>query len=296
MNRFSIGLGYKEYSIDVENYKFIIGNNINVKYSFYSVIKSAFSKINNSDYAIECNNKHQLKFNEKVVDPRKWKYFEVTPFFDFETDLKMGTKSLFSKYYESFADNLEQNEIYNTISILVNSLNDDFFDKETKLSFGEKTIGLRLGEISRGTFSKEVIPSLTSNDLECNFSDLSYEDIIILQLNIIERIMSKGVEENVLVYCYIPQLTRRIESAIYGMTYENGFIFIDTSSIPNVRPQDIYIAGKHCIDPANDEDLIDKIMDFPFHIEKDNLILKLKNTLKSQKIDFSDSLMIELFS
>ena len=84
--------------------------------------------------------------------------------------------------------------------------------------------------------------------------------------------------------------------AIYGLTYENVFLIIDTQSIPKCNVKDIFIIDNHLIDFANEEDIIDKIMDFPFHIEKDSVLEIVQNNLNMQKLDFGNRLIVELFS
>ena len=295
MNRFTFGLGYKEFNIDVENYKFLVGNDIKTKYDIYTIIRSVFNKTPNSEYAIEENNKHQLKFNDRPIELRNWKIIEITPFFDLETDMKMGSKSLMNKYLESFGDFLEQNEIYNTLSILINSLNEEFFDTNTKISFGDKKVKLQLGEISKNTFAKEIFPTIVSNNFECNSADMDYEDIILFQLAIVEKILNNGINYNVLIYCNIPYLTKKIELAIYRLKYSNAYLFVDTPIPPNIDLTDICIVGKHFIDLANQEDVLDKIMDFPFHIEREDLLIQVKNYINGDDKLKIEPLIIELF-
>ena len=296
MNRFTFGLGYKEYNIDIDSCKFLVGNDIKTKFSIYSVIKSTFSKVNNSEYATEDNKRHIMRYNDRQIDLKNWKLFEVTPFFDLETDMKMGSKSLMLKYLECFGDSLEQSEIYSTLSILINSLNEEFFDEQTEISFGDKKIKFQIGEFNRGTLAKEIYPVIIANEYECNSADMNYEDIILLQLSIIDRIVSKGIDNNAFIYCNIPYLTPKIKVMLYGIKYNNAFVLVDTNSIPKANVADIYITGKYSIDLANDEDINDKIMDLPFHIEKEEFKNIIYNCLLNQKLDYAQRLIVELFS
>lgn len=295
MHRFIIDYGAKEKTIDIENYKFLIGDNYREKFKIFDTIRSCFNKVPNSEFAIENNLKHKMFFDEKPLDPKHWRYFELTPFFDVETDIKLGTKSLMGKYLDSFANDLEQNEIFNTLQILINSLNDEFFDKETCIDLGDKEFKLQLSDINRSTISKEIIGHIIHNNFECNSSDLSYEEIILLQLKIIDVIASKNNDKLMFVYCNFPYLTSEIKTHITGMKYENLFILIDTLHISNISISDIAVSSKHYIDFTNEEVLLDVMMDFPFHISLESLLEKCQNSILTNCYNPKDSLIIEVF-
>lgn len=295
MHRFIIDYGVKEKTLDIENYKFLIGDNYREKFKIFETIRSCFNKVPNSEFAIENNLKHKMFFDEKPLDPKQWRYFELTPFFDVETDIKLGTKSLMGKYLDSFANDLEQNEIFNTLQILINSLNDEFFDKETCINLGDKEFKLQLSDVNRSTISKEIIGHIIHNNFECNSSDLSYEEIILLQLKIIDVIASKNNDKLMFVYCNFPYLTSEIKTYITGMKYENLFILIDTLHISNISISDIAVSSKHYIDFTNEEVLLDVMMDFPFHISLESLLEKCQNSILTNCYNPKDSLIIEIF-
>lgn len=295
MHRFIIDYGVKEKTLDIENYKFLIGDNYREKFKIFETIRSCFNKVPNSEFAIENNLKHRMFFDEKPLDPKQWRYFELTPFFDVETDIKLGTKSLMGKYLDSFANDLEQNEIFNTLQILINSLNDEFFDKETCINLGDKEFKLQLSDVNRSTISKEIIGHIIHNNFECNSSDLSYEEIILLQLKIIDVIASKNNDKLMFVYCNFPYLTSEIKTHIIGMKYENLFILIDTLHISNISISDIAVSSKHYIDFTNEEVLLDVMMDFPFHISLESLLEKCQNSILTNCYNPKDSLIIEIF-
>lgn len=295
MHRFKYGKGNNEYSLDVENIKFLIGDNKRLKFTLYNIAHSVFNKISNSESAVEQMGKHSLSFDERYVNLKEWLYFEVTPFFDLEADCKMGTKSLLSKYLDSKSDLLDQSEIFNTLSILVNSINEDFFDNETKINFGNKELKLQLGEITRPIICKEVYPVITNEDYACNSADLEYEELILLQLALIEKICATNISKNIYVYCYIPYLTGKIRESLYGIKYERCFLIVDTDEIPKTDINSFCICSKHYLDFANHEMVLDKLSDFPFHIEKDELILLCETAINDGIFDKNKTPIVELF-
>lgn len=296
MHRFKFLNGYNTYSLDIDDYKFLIGNNYEIKYEIYRTLKAQFAKIGNSEFAVENNNKHMALCDEKALDNKQWRFFEVTPFFELEADMKMGTKSLLGKYLESIGDFLEQNEFYNTLQILLNSLNDEFFDHETKVDIGDKELKLQIGDITKSNIAKEIYPQISGNGFECNFADLSYEEIILFQLNIIEKILNKTSKDiNTIIYCNLPYLTSKILLSLYGLSYENTFTIIDTPKAPKVSIEKVGVSGDIFLDFANDEMILDKIMDFPFHTSKEEVRESVSKYINSRENEITNRSIIEIF-
>lgn len=295
MHRFTICYDNYERHIDIENFKFLIGTNFKEKFKIFETIRAGFNKVVNSDYAIEKSLKHKLLFDEKPIDSRMWKYFEVTPFFDIENDLKMGAKSLTSKYLESFSNELEQNEIFGTLQILINSLNEEFFDNETKINIGEKVFSLRLSEITRTTIVKEIFSQIVSDECECNSADISYEESVLLQLKMIETIASKNKDKIIFVYCNLPYITNNIKVAITGMKYDGLFVLVDTTSIRNIDIAHVAVLSKHYADFSDVERLNDLLMDFPFHILIEDLLFKCQNAISTGLFDKNENVVVEIF-
>lgn len=295
MHRFTLNYDSSIFKIDIEDYKFIIGNNFHNKFKLYETLKAAFNKMPNSDYAIEKNNKYSVTFDDKPIDSRKWKFFEITPFFDLENDMKIGTKSLIGKYLDAVSNNFEQNEIFNTLSILVNSINDDFLEEETAVSFGDKEFKLRLADITKSILLKEIFAEITCEDIDCNYVDLSYEEIILLQLNLLEKIASKNKDKLLFIYCYIPCMTPKIKNKILGFKYVGCFLIVDTLSIRNVDISKIALSSKHSLDFCNDDMIYDLLMDMPFHIEVGDFVSRCENAILSGDFSSSDRAIIEIF-
>lgn len=295
MNRFVIEYSDKKYPLDIEHLKYLIGDNYHDKFLIFNIIKSTFNKVQNSDYANEKMQRHQMTFNDKFLDSKLWKYFEITPFFDLESDLKIGSKSLVGKYLDAVSCDLEQNEIFSTLSILINSLNEEFFDNESTLSIKDKEFKLHLGEITKATILKEVTSFISSDDVECNSSDFDYEEVIIFQLSLVEKIARLNKDKLLFVYCNIPLITNKIQTHLLRLKHNGCFVLVDTLKSVNVNIEDVAICSKHFIDFANEELLLDKIMDFPFHISPDELIETCKKYISRENSDIPKNILIELF-
>ncbi len=295
MHRITLIKGNNKYTIDINNIKFVVGDNEATKFEIYQLLKSTFSKLVNSDYAIEFGGKHAAFFDDKPFDSKIWRFYEITPFFDIESDMKMGTKSLTNRYLESFADSLEQNETYTTLAILAKSLNEDFFENEPTLSFGDKEMKFTFGGIPKSAIFKECNPSIICNELDMNAVDLAYDDIIRLQLGMISNLASEQTDRLHLVYCNAPSLSNSIKSYIFNQTKKNVFMIIATNEVPKCDVKDLLICAKHYVDFANDDLLLDLIMELPFHIQKNELIETITSMISESKFDKDNHVAIALF-
>ena len=296
MHRIEIMKGNKEYSFDIERYKLIIGKNDFAKHEIFYILRNHFSKTTFSEFATEYNQRRKVMFDGNNMDVKRWKFIEINPYFDVESDFKLGTKSLMNKYLSSFSIDFEQNETFRTASLLLNSLNDDFFKNATSIDLGDKEVHFQLGEIARPIIFKEAVPCILSSNSECNTADLDYEEIILLQLNLLIQIAEKNKDTSFLSYCFIPYFTPKIKAKIISAKSENLFILISTNTLFETEIRNISILATKYIDFANSEMIIDRIMDMPFHIEKEELIEKSKNILFNNSRDVANCLYIELFS
>ena len=279
MHEFLLEQGNDSFRIDFENYKFLVGTNFVKKYQIAFLFRNFFNKVTNSSFALEGSLKRTCNFDDKPIEIKLWRYIEVSPNFDLETDLKMGTKSLFSKYLDSFSDVFEYNEYFNTLKTLINSLNEEFFENETSFEIGEKKVNLFLDEITRNIIFKQIIPLISCNDFDCNSGDLDYEELILLQFALIDKIASKNKDNYIFINAEIPFLTKKIISRIFGLKYQNCFVLINTNSVPQCKYQDVYLCSKYLIDFSNDENIIENIMEMPFHIEKEELLSSVQHFL-----------------
>ena len=92
MHRIEIMKGNKEYSFDIERYKLIIGKNDFAKHEIFYILRNHFSKTTFSEFATEFNQRRKVMFDGNNMDVKRWKFIEINPYFDVESDFKLGTK------------------------------------------------------------------------------------------------------------------------------------------------------------------------------------------------------------
>ncbi|MFA5283893.1 MAG: hypothetical protein WC366_05265, partial [Bacilli bacterium] len=294
MDRITILHGPNQRTIDLENIKYLIGDNELVKYDIYYSLKSELNKTLNSEYSIENSMKHQCLFNGNAFDSKIWKFIEISPFFDFDSDIKMGTKSLFHKYLESCGEQIEQFSSFKSIQEDVQMLNDEL--KSFNFNVNQKEVNITLNDLPLATIVKEIIPKISSAESICNVADLSYEDIMLLQISLLEKIAIKSIDKKILCCCFLPKLTPSLRSALIGLRYKNLFLLVFTPDVVCKNLCENIVCSKKYLDLANDDMICDCIMDLPFHIELDEFKKRALSIIENDFADKSDQLTIELFS
>lgn len=294
MDRITILHGTNRHTIDLENIKYLIGGNELLKYDIYYSLKSELNKTLNSEYAIENGLKHQCLFNETTFDSKIWKFIEISPFFEFDSDIKMGTKSLFHKYLESCGEQIEQFSSYKSIQEDAQLLNDEL--KSFHFLINKKEVNFVLNNLPFATIVKEIIPTISNDDSICNAGDLSYEDIMLLQISLLEKIAVNSIDRKILCCCFLPKITPLLRSALIGLRYKNLYLLVFTPNVVCKNLSENVLCSKKYLDLANDEMICDFIMDLPFHIELDEFKKRASICIENGFVDKSDQLAIELFS
>lgn len=247
MNRIVIKKGNEEIDLIIDNVKYIIGNNYLEKYKLLNNIRNYFSNNLVSEYTNENGLSVKLLLDDKPINIKRTYFFEISSNFNLTNDLKLQSKSLILKYLEVLINNKEYNDTINTINILFESLSQEINT--------ESLINIDFVTIVTKQIIKLIIPSLISDGIQKNEFDLSYEQLILLQLNLIEYIVNNNQEiEIIIILLDLPYINKKIVTKIN--TFKKCYFII---TIPNYLEQmefnDIVIYNKVKLDLASEEEL-----------------------------------------
>lgn len=258
MKKISIeGMKVNNNIILVNKYKLLFGFNTNNKFKIRNSIKRYFDKDQKTEYEIEKNIRNSILINDRYVDLRNTELFEINEVYDLKEDTKLGTKSILQKYYDLLLDKIEYNEIYTSIANLLKSLED-----EIDLQIPYDTINL-IGEISdltKKALVKMINVTTTKDELVTSPYLLEYEETILIQLNIVEKMAILDTEKEYLVMLHIPVLSRKIYNKI-SHEVDNLTILVFTylleDDIKDVKSDNIAIIDDDIYDLQNEEQLYD---------------------------------------
>lgn len=217
-HKLSVVVSNTRYDIWLQQIKILTGNNYFQIEKIIQTMCDFFNKLPLSEYSIENDINSYLLFDDEKINLSDFDFFNITENFSLETELKLNTKSIFLLYLNALFDNIEYNETFQTIDILLQTLIDDF-----TIDFNIDHFSLNIDTL----FNKKELIKLCSikllkNGLEINNYDLTSKDKIVLQLNILKK-YSKHTKKNLMVLLKCHILTADIMQILNGI---NGYIIV----------------------------------------------------------------------
>jgi len=292
MNKFTLRIDNQEMKWVINKVKYFWGDAYTTKFKIRQKIKSIFYNEAISEYQESIGEKPSLEFNERVINFREWNYFEVTPYFSMDADLKLSTKSLTLKYLESI---LEDNFCIDEISTINGLLKSIYFQINESIDDDQSIkIEVDSDDYSTKSLLKYVSAKMSDGDFIMNENDLSYNDVILIQLNMIKKVADSksNIAKKNLVLLDIPLLTSVLFDWLQGFSSENLKILIlnNTSHKPG-NTEDYVVVRNRFLDLSLEEELFDKIIneiDINISIDelKEELICMISGTetVKTSKI------------
>ena len=292
MNKFTLRIDNQEMKWVINKVKYFWGDAYTTKFKIRQKLKSIFYNEGTSEYQENVGEKASLEFNERLINYREWNYFEVNPYFSIDTDLKLSTKSLSLKYLESI---LEDNFCIDEISTINGLLKSICFQINESIE-SEQNIKIEVDSDDYSTKSllKYVSAKMSDGDFILSENDLSYNDAILIQLNMINKIADSkaNIAKKNLVLLDIPLLTSVLYDWLQNSASENlkMLVFSNTSHKPD-NVDDYVIVKNRFLDLSFEEELFDKIInEIDVNISVDELkeelinIISGKETVKTSKI------------
>ncbi len=283
MNKIDIIYNNFNYSFLINKYKIFYGNNFRDKFNILKCFKQYFYKSQYSDYSNEYLNRTNIKIDEKPVDIRNTFFYELSYNYDLTNDCKLSTKSLMLKYLELYLENIEFNDEFTTIKTLL----EDFVSLDLKdlidIQINDNVnMELKLTDINSKTLIKLIEPIILKDSLEINNYDLTYEDIYLIQLKILEKIALK-LNKYLVVVASIPMITDGIAKCIESLN--NIYLIIFTNNYYNyINIENYLLVDFDMLDLLDDEKINDYIMNLPWHTNIDQFKIKIKESLNKYNL------------
>ena len=283
MKKIEIKYNQHEYSFILEKYKVLYGISDIDKYNISKSLKQYFNKEKYSEYGEEYCNKANVRIDEIYVDVRDYLYYEISNVYDLNSDAKLNTKSLILKYLENNLEKIEYDDEFSTIkSLLEEYVTYTLQDKIDLQVTNEMKFQLKLNDFNYKSLIRLIEPLITKDELEINNYDLSYEEIYIFQLKIIESIASK-IDKKIIVLANIPYLTDNIVSVIKTLSHLNLIIFSSNYN-SEIDIENYMFMDLNYLDFFNEETINEFIMNLPWHTNVDQLKNHIKESLKKYNL------------
>ena len=283
MKRIQCYINQHEYDMNIQNYKILYGNRYDDVYEAFKCIRSYFNKTTLSEYSKENSNYCNLKLNDENVDIKNTLFFEINSNYDFSLDAKMNSKSIILKFYETCLENIEYDEGFTTLKELLISLINIDLEETLSISLNdEKEIHMiaQNDDFNFKSLIKLIIPTIIQSGMELNNIDLSYETIILLQLEMIKRIASKSTKE-IIILSELPLITSKIYHKLEEMPENISMIIYNNSYYYEIPIENMVLLDFNWLDLANENDIYEYLFHLAFTYNISQFKTVVKETLEN---------------
>lgn len=237
MNLLTVKKGNKRYDLQINNIKYCVGNNFEEKYNFVNILKEVFLLSKESEYSINNSGQAQALLNDKEIKVKEINFYQINHHYSITNDLKLTAHSLIARYLEILIAQDDNIDTINTINLLLESFTNEL-DNEL--------IYPKFITYAPKQFLKILLPIFLKEEDQANEYDLSYDEIILFQLKMIDYI-SKHQTTKIICLIELPYLSKEINDYLINM--KNCFIvvmFYKTNSVLNIK--DTYIFDDLIVD------------------------------------------------
>lgn len=249
MRKLTIKKGIYRTDLLIDKYKYIIGNNEIQKLNLKRALKEFQVGLPLSEYEEEKHNNVHIYLDDNELTQKKINIYFISPNNEFYQELKLQSKSILLKAIINELSDESYIETFLTIQSLTEML---------CMQFNEgHDIKLRDIKISPTTFAKLIEPTLVIDDFEMNEFDLSIEDFICLQLDLIKQATSITKQENLIIIDY-PIMTNKIQDKIKDISNSMIIVFCRTIQT-DYQLNSCYLIDKFTIDLADEESIYERI-------------------------------------
>lgn len=252
MKKITICRGNNKSNIIIDKYKLIIGDNYLYHNNLFKNIKLFFSNVKN-EYRQEYEKEVSIYIDDKLVNRKRSILFNIDKNFSFNKDFKMQTDSLVAKYLEIVINKPELIDTINTINYLLET----FCEQINEISI----IKTNYDVMTEKKLTKLIEPYVDIEGYRCDEYDLTYEEIIIIQLNLVKEIINNNQKyDYIFVILEIPRLSRKILDVISCLSDCFLLICINSNNlIDSISLSDILLVENKVIDFADEEQVCEII-------------------------------------
>lgn len=245
MKQLLISSGNINRTIIIDHRKYVLGSNAMNKYYLKQAVRQYFNKTV-SGYREEIGSKCYFKIDDSPVDKKNTFFYEVTENYSINDDAKLNTKSLMLKYLETLYSGVDYIDTLNTMNILIESLSDEVSENAFVQS--------EFSTYSPKLLTKLVTAHYYEDESYKDEYDLSYEDLIILQLNMIDYIvMNSKKYAYIILFIDIPLITNEIKSKIDKLSKDRVYCLVFSKTVKDTEIENICVEEDYFLDFANEE-------------------------------------------
>lgn len=246
-----------EFVIYIDHFKYLYIKDYNIKRGIINCLDGFFCKEKDSEFAIETKMTNKIFSDGKLINVNDFDYFKITENFDIKNELKLGTKTLFSRYLELKLEKIEYTENFQTLEYLLEDLNNILKERIVE---DISVLNLRINiELEKKQLLKLITLNIMKEELISNFLDISYYEIIELQLEMLLAI-TKEVSKKTIIAIDTPYIKESWLQFI-KLFPKNVYILLFPNALQYAQPKDVFILKDNIqIDLFDDNSLYELCM------------------------------------
>lgn len=265
--------------------KYMIGTNVLMKQRIINAIRKSFNNIKHSDYSLNKDLDTTVYINEQEVDFKKWKLYEINHMINYETEMKMSAKTITHKYFESILMDIEYDEHIKTINELLKDLNLEIKNKMGDVNSSLEIIP-EIPELNSHLIVKLLCLNLYGDQEAANTYDITYEDGLLIQLQMIKSICELNKLKNYLVIIDVPLITLKMFEYISKHGLKNLHFLVITNQSINSNINDVINVDQKIIDFGDEISIYnDVFLEIGQHYEMEDLNALIKAYVKKEDTD-----------
>lgn len=249
----------ERHTLMIDSYKIILSQSFEKVQTLFKELLKGIDKESVSEYADEYS-KSSLKINEVTVDSKRSISVLIHPWTDLSDASKIAAKSLFYKYLESSLDEIEMNDLFQTLMQVYEVVSDELICSQTVLQYKNAEFSYKLSPLTTKQIIKLVDLQIKKEDCYANYKDLNTKEVTFLLLSIIKEsaIRLKELDFYVLFDCN--DLDSETLYLFDSMPKNVCAIIYPHKVSVSLKKENIYIIGKSNVDLLSDEDIYENIM------------------------------------
>ena len=248
-----------KHKIKIEKYKVLLSQSHRKRIELIEIIKRIFTQSAESEYEQENGTKSML-INEVAIDHKNSCFIEIHPFMDLDQFFKLTSKSLVTKFVEASLDDIEFNDLYQTLNYVYDLISDEIIESKTLCEFDDIKVNYKLSPLGIKQIIKLLELQIVKKESFANEMDLTNEERTVLYLKFIKMTAERKRDLNFYVVLNCFSLNRLLMDVINSFP-NNVTVIINAYEIKTpIIKENIYLIGKNFVDFMSDEDIFDKIM------------------------------------
>lgn len=283
MNKITVTKKNTTISFSFGKVKCLVGQNIESKDFICRTIKKHFFGIDHSEYDRETDSLTDVLIDEKPLDTKKWKMYEISDHYDIDADLKMGSKTIMLKYIEMALVNIEYDDTLQTINILFNELASIVEEKINQNEL-KPSLSVEFPELTTKFLIKNMVLNALKDDYKVNGFNLSVEELLSIQIKMCIDIARTNPLYEYLFIIDSNFISFQLMKLVEEHDLMNLHFIISTRDSIDTTIDNVVSVEKYVIDFANDVDIYNEIlMNLEVSLSLDELKEELKLYVKKDK-------------